>query len=96
MSPLMIEILLHYLSRTDDYRNGDFYAPAVRQAIDWLNDNGFLKAAQRGTRRSYHLAERGEVYVKALCEIPFPIQIWVIPEIKLENDHGKSTIDYRT
>ncbi|SRR5258708_18365750 len=36
MSPLQIEILLHYNSRVDDYRNGDHNAPAVREAFDWF------------------------------------------------------------
>ena len=29
MTPLLIEIMLHYYSRVDDYRNGNFDAPAV-------------------------------------------------------------------
>jgi 5-methylcytosine-specific restriction protein A len=32
-TPLYIEIGLHYATKADDYRDGDFTAPAVREAL---------------------------------------------------------------
>lgn len=42
MSPLQIEILMHYYTRSTDYRNGDFAAPAVRESIDYFRRVGIL------------------------------------------------------
>ena len=60
MTPLEIEIILYYYSRTNDYRDMDFSAPAVRQAIDWMKAEGVL--LEDGTNACYRLGERGHVY----------------------------------
>ena len=36
MSPLQLSILIHYYGCADDFRGGDFSAPAVRESIDWF------------------------------------------------------------
>jgi hypothetical protein len=82
VSPLHIEILLHYRGRADDFRDGDFSAPAVRDAInDFKGELGLLELEPAGSdfARTYRLTERGEVYVAALCALPLPTQRWVIP-----------------
>lgn len=65
MSPLALEILLHYKSRADDYRQGDHSAPAVRDAIDAFVATGFLQVGDQTFGRCYSLAVRGEAAVEA-------------------------------
>ena len=80
MTPLEIEILIHYYGHADDFRSGDFSAPAVRDAIDWFKDGGkLLELDASGNGRSYKLSERGVVFVEALCNTKLPEQRWVMP-----------------
>jgi hypothetical protein len=80
MTPLEMEILLHYYCRADDYRDGDFSAPAVRAAVDWFKTEELLRTDPRETPRTcYVLTERGKVYVEALQKVPLPQHRWVIP-----------------
>lgn len=87
MTPLEIEILMHYGCKADDYRNGDHSAPAVTDALNrFLNEgllthdgfkpecftNGALKAR-------YAVTPRARFYLEALCQVPLPIQKWVMP-----------------
>lgn len=87
MTPLELEILLHYHARTDDYRDGDFSALAVRRAIDKFRDRENLieewpmaekQLAQ--AHQCYRLTQRGRVFVEALKEVPLPQQVWVMPD----------------
>lgn len=89
MSPLQLSILLHYKCAPYDYNNGDFSAPAVRDAIDKFRDksdswtiSGMLVPSfpEAGSLASYTLSEKGEVFVKALCELQPPILVWVMPD----------------
>lgn len=82
MTPLKIEILLHYRVSGTDFRDGNFSAPAVREAINWFISESLLKTAVRSDGRRYALTERGEVYVTALCDMPLPIQTWAMPSTK--------------
>jgi len=77
MTPLEISILLHYHVSADDYRNGDFSAPAVRNAIDEFRRDGFLAEA---VETYYRITEKGQFYVKALCAVPLPVTTWIIPQ----------------
>lgn len=86
MTPLQIDILLHYYGAASDYRDGDFSAPAVRDAIEGFERDQLLVpakardgfAAERG--QVYVIAERGRVYVEALCDVPLPERRWVMPD----------------
>ena len=75
MTPLMIEILLHYYSCARDYRNGDFSAPAVREAIDWFRgEAGMLNThSVRDSDATYSLTDKGKFYVEYLLSIPIPV-----------------------
>lgn len=77
MTPLQIEIMLHYHCCASDYRDGDFSAPAVRDAIDDFRARGLLK--ESGNKRVYEPTEGVRLYVDALCAVPAPVQRWVIP-----------------
>lgn len=78
MTPLEIEIVLHYYSSAGDFRDGDFSAPAVREAITWMQNEDILQADAPGTR-AYELAPRGRAFVDALMALPLPTQMWVMP-----------------
>ncbi len=82
MTPLQLSILLHYRGHATDFREGDFSAPAVREAIDWFRDDARMLEATNGNMHSsaaYRLTEKGEAFVEALCEMPLPVCKWEIP-----------------
>jgi hypothetical protein len=76
MTPLGIEILLHYYTTPGQYRDGDFSAPAVSEALRHFADTGLLRGNHRD---GYTSTEATEVYVGAICSVPAPVQKWVIP-----------------
>lgn len=80
MTPLEIEILMHYRCGGGDYRNGDFSAPAVGEAIDRFVQKGIL-LANMGAGSAY-VGDMAQltVYVDALCAVPLPVLKWTIPE----------------
>lgn len=76
MSPLQIEILLHYYSRPTDFRDGDFSASAVRQAIDSFKEaEALVPASHVDRQRTYQLGERGVVFVEHLLELALPERV---------------------
>lgn len=80
MTPLQIEMLLHYYSRADDYRDGDFSAPAVREALEGFKRDELLEEDKADTPRTcYVITERGRVYIEAIRAIPLPERRWVMP-----------------
>lgn len=76
MSPLSCEILLHYYSRAEDFRSGDFSAPAVRDSIDWFLKESMLE--RDGGDMAYRITERGRAWVDHILSRPFPVNRWVI------------------
>ena len=81
MTPLEIEILLHYGTRAYEYRDGDLSAPAVRETIDAFRDRlGLLEKNKRPSQMAaYQLTDRGMVYMRALMDVPLPIMVWQMP-----------------
>lgn len=88
MSPLELSILIHYKGHADDFNDGDFSAPAVRDFIDKFIDtsdswttSGMLEQIplEEGKYSTYRLTEKGHVFVDALCALRPPIQVWVMP-----------------
>ena len=79
MTLLELSILVHYRGCANDFRDGDFPAPAVREAIDSFRDVLKLLEIADDPINAYSLTERGRVFVDALCEVPLPIQAWVMP-----------------
>ena len=83
MSPLELMVLLHYRGHTDDFRGGDFSAPAVRDAIERFRDDYKLLEPTESMDvyhdPHYRLTARGHAFVKALCSTPLPVQVWVMP-----------------
>lgn len=81
-SPLIIEIMLHYHTRTTDYGEADNNAdaPAVKEATEWLRDNGLLESnAEDAGGRCYDITPKGTTYVGFLQDVQMPVQKWVKP-----------------
>jgi hypothetical protein len=78
MTPLQLEILLHYYSHGDDYRNGDFSAPAVAEAVGWFVANDLLKTA---TNRQFRITERGNAFIVYCLDLPLPRMVWQMPQL---------------
>jgi hypothetical protein len=82
ITPLAIEILLHYNACPGDYRDGDFSAPAVEELMTWFVSEGLLiPLSPRGSRYggSYQIAPRGRALVEGWCSVPLPENEWRIP-----------------
>lgn len=82
MTPLELQIVIHYYGCADDFRGGDFSPPAVREAIDWMTRAGLLRKRGDGDdpgESTYLIDARGRAYVEALCQTPLPEQRWVVP-----------------
>ena len=85
MTPLQLSILIHYYGHAEDYRFGDFSAPAVREAIDWFNgDEDLLERVNHNDypNAAYKITEKGRFFVEHLCSIPLPVpkHHWEIPK----------------
>ena len=82
MTPLDIELLLHYHCRACDFERLD--APAVRESLDHFLREGILRSRSEADGAaypaSYIVTEKGFVLVQALCATPYPVQRWVMPE----------------
>ena len=75
MSPLQIQILLHYHIHPTDFRDGDFSAPAVREAIAMFCDEGMLCLSD--SQNAVYEATKGvNVYVNKLMSIELPTLKW--------------------
>lgn len=73
MTPLHIELAIHYHCRTDQHER--LNVPTVRQYAQDLVHAGMLTPEGDGFYRTDGLA----VFVNALCATPFPIKQWVMP-----------------
>ena len=86
MSPIMIEIVLHYYTSPTDWRDGE-WNEGIRGIIHTIADS--LQLIELDPRShplglgyrpgTYKITKRGEVYVEALKALPLPIQVWTIP-----------------
>lgn len=80
VSPLVISIAIHYHTTVGDFRDGDFDAPAVREALELLVDNGLLKVKAVGLDNafSYKATDGLAAWIDGLRSVPFPKLTWVI------------------
>lgn len=82
-TPLKIDIALWYHCRVGDYGkgNGDnnFSAPAVQAALQDFVNGGLLERSPTGCEAEYFGTEALGVWVDGICNVPWPIQKWVLP-----------------
>jgi len=82
-SPLMISIGLHYFTRAGDYGkgNGDnnFNTPAVQHELERFVSGGLLAKSPQGCEAEYYGTDALKVWCEALCNVRWPVQIWIVP-----------------
>lgn len=82
-SPLKIMIGLHYWTTSGEYDGGDtphWESPAAQDALKDFVNGGLLRRTDTGRRgATYEATDALEVWVKGLCEVPWPVQKWVLP-----------------
>ncbi len=71
MTPLAIEILLHFHVSPLPHPLSAY--PAVAAEIESQLNNGLIEEE----KASYRTTERGKAHVQQLCNLPFPTQMWV-------------------
>ena len=87
MTPIQIEIMLHYNSRTNDYGQADdnFDAPAVQQTISWFIEADLLEpnpvASPEEDGPKYRITKKGLAYIDGLRNLPLPVCEWRIPAV---------------
>lgn len=77
MTPFEIDILMHYLTRANDYRDGDFSAPILPATMQSFVDQGLMTEEPEDSSRRFNLTERGIAYCESLQCVPLPVQRWV-------------------
>ena len=76
LTPLHIEIMLHYACTSSPFpRLG---APACAEYAQQLYVEGLLMDDGAG----FKATDKGKAWIHYLCEVPFPIQQWVLPLVK--------------
>ena len=82
MTPLEMQIALHYYTSPTDFRDGDFSAPAVRSSIDHFQACDLIRVRKAGEPGNAHYVAtpRLNTYVEKLKSIELPIQRWVYPD----------------
>lgn len=75
-TPLEVEILLHYHCSDSEHPNAG--SPAGQTAINNFVSKGLLGRRDDGT----HWGVPGalDIYVKAVCDVPLPIKVWMLPK----------------
>ena len=79
MTPLEIEIMLHYYSRGDDYKN--LSGPVVKETIEKFVGSGMLKKSSDGWDqygKAHEITPMGQAYVEALMKIRLPVMQWKV------------------
>lgn len=80
MTPLEIEIAIHYATKSGDYRDGDFSAKSVTSAIHWFANEGMIELCRVGPEcQKYQATDKLKFFVDHLCTIPLPVCSWSIP-----------------
>lgn len=84
IAPLAITMAIHYYTTPGPYSPDDLNhanSPAVCQFHKWMCDAGLLRPIPKNQYGAlYEATEACQVYVRALSDVPFPVQKWVIPE----------------
>lgn len=76
MTPLHLEIILHYATLADDFDAHRIKLPVVSGAITWLFSEGMLEP---GDKLMWQITDKGKFWLEHLLTIPFPELRWEIP-----------------
>ena len=85
MTPLRIDMLLHYHCYGTDYP--DLSSRSQQDALAYFLNAGFLTRAElyqtmTPNTMKYVPTEKLHVYCEALCRVPEPRQIWVVDSVQ--------------
>ena len=81
MTPNSIEVLIHCHCSPINHPRAD--APAVKSALRELEENGLITRDFNEADRacydagSYKTTERGVAHIEQLCQLSFPVSMWV-------------------
>jgi hypothetical protein len=81
-SPLEIKIAMHYWALVGDYEDGKgehWNSPAVQSILGSFVHDGLLKRAGNEVMEKYQRTDALGVWVDAICAVPKPVQMWIIP-----------------
>jgi hypothetical protein len=83
-SPLEIMIGLHYWTTPAEYADHDCAhqeSPAVQEVLADFVARGLLRNLDVPNQYggTYASTEALEVWVNGICDVPFPVQKWVLP-----------------
>ena len=81
MTPLQIEIMLHYHTRTTDYGGADdnFTSESVQGALIGFRLDGMLADNRCHGDTTYEITDKGRAYVAGLTKVNMPECHWHIP-----------------
>lgn len=77
MKNVELKILLHYCAETDDY---NCRSEAEKKARAVLACAELITRKNSSSKPEFELSKRGEVFVRALQEVPLPQLEWVMPK----------------
>ena len=80
MSPLQVEILLHYWWSPSDFELHSEGSAAQKEFCEELVRLGILSRVTGGTNFYTANKEALKPYVEAVLAVPLPVQVWVVPE----------------
>lgn len=74
LTPLHIELLVHYFSSCEPFPRENSVIGEYREN---LVENGLIRSTMQGGK--FSISEKGQVFVKSMCATPLPKQrtIWV-------------------
>ena len=80
MTILELEILMHYYAYANEYRDGDFSAPAVRKAMVRHTFNSMLERVLKklpceDLAEKYKLTDKGRFFVEHILKTPLPKEV---------------------
>lgn len=83
VNPLTIMVALHYWTTPGEYSEhdqGHAKSPAVGEAVKRLIEAGLLMRSKSLHRAPWETTPAMRVWVEGLCNVPFPVQQWVLPK----------------
>lgn len=77
MTPYEIVMLLHCHTTPNPDESWPYKHTKLRDdTIDWFKNQELIHA------HSLQTTAKGDALVRGLCQVPMPVQVWVIPDAK--------------
>ncbi len=82
-SPSNLELLLHCYYSPEPHPRINF--PAIQEGISFLHRHGMIRVASYDPDQRCEIwdaTEKGIAYIDHLMTVPFPEQLWIVPDPK--------------